>query len=104
MQEKTFDRMSVRLSSEMLSRLSRYTKMTGASSDSAAVQFILLSFLNQPERYPNTTAEALNDSQDKRTSFSLSEQVLEKLEQQARLRGLSKTECLRLALYYTLYI
>lgn len=104
MQEATFDRMSIRLSSDMLERLSSYTKMTGASSDSAAVQFILLSFLNQPERYPFTETDVLRIPQSRRTSFSLSLQVLERLEQQAQLRGISKTECLRLALYYALYI
>lgn len=104
MQEKTFDRMSIRLSSDMLNRLSSYSKQMGGISDSSAVQFILLSFLNQPDLYPNTNAEELRSPQDRRTSFSLSLQSLERLNQLATQRELSKTECLRLALYYTLYI
>ncbi len=104
MQETAFGRMSIRLSSDMLARLKNYTKITGAPSDSAAVQFILLSFLNHSEQYPNTVANALCCPQDKRTSFSLSLQILEKLDQQAQQRRLSKAKCLRLVLYYSLYI
>ncbi len=103
MQEQAIDRLSIRLSSDMLLRLSRYTKDTGASSDSAAVQFILLSFLNQPDLYPNLNAEELCYPQDQRTSFSLSLPSLAQLEAAAQQRGISKAECLRLALYYTLY-
>lgn len=73
-------------------------------SDSASVQFILLSFLNRPELYPAVDAGELHLPQDIRTSFSLSGESVEQLDRQASLRGSTKTDCLRTALYYALYL
>lgn len=103
MREDAFCRMTIRLSSDMLERLSAYTRQTGAPSDSASVQFILLTFLNRPEGCTGAEKRELHLAQDRRTSFSLSRQSLNELERLASERAISKAACLRLALFYSLY-
>jgi len=103
MDDKNLGRLTIRLSSEMMIRLAEYKKQTGAHSDSSAVQFILNSFLNQPNHYPDSNTAELEQYLDRRTSFTLTKSSLRELEREAKNRKASKTECLRLALYYTLF-
>ena len=96
------ERLSVRMSSALLSELNHYIGELHIESYSQAIEVFLISFVMNSEIYPRIDVPVLSEEKMITKSFSVSSKAATQIREVAKKRNISVGECIRLAIYYGL--